>query len=110
MQAPTLKAILLKANNLANRLHTRLKKTTQHLPAIVPPAYIAEIPKPVKLPIPKPPLKRKELIFYEYKLIEKRLGKKLAAKGVLFPPINYDCTPPIQQAPIVKIKEALWIT
>ena len=102
MQISTFKAIQLKANNLVNRLHTRLKKTTQHLPAIVPPAYIAEIPKPVKLPIPKPPLQRKELIFYEYKLIEKRLGKKLAAKGVVLPPALNDCTP--LQAPIVKIK------
>ena len=83
----------LKRNNLVNRLQTRIKLSIK----TIPPLEIKELPKLTEPPIPKTPQQRKEFIFYEYKLIEKRLGKKLAAKGVLLPPIIYDCKPPPQQ-------------
>ena len=100
MQISTFKAYHLKSKYLVSRLQTRVKLPIKTLP----PTKAIELPKPNELPIPKTPKKSKELIYYEYKLIEKRLGKKLAAKGMLLPPVIYDCLPPTQQAPIVKIK------
>lgn len=100
MQISTFKAYQLKRNNLVNRLQTRVKLSIE----TIPPIEIIELPKLIELPTLKTPRQRKEFISNNYKLIEKRLGKKLAAKGVQLPPIIYDCTPPTQQAPEVKIK------
>ena len=101
MQVSTFKAFDLKRNNLLNRLQARVNVPIELLPL----TKAIELPKLAKLPTPKTTQQRKEFIFYEYKLIEKRLGKKLVAKGVQLPTVIYDCTPPTQQAPIVKIKE-----
>ena len=100
MQISTFKAFYLKRNNLVNRLQTRVKLSIE----TIPPLEVKELPKLTKLPTPKTSLQRKELISYEYKLIEKRLGKKLAAKGVPLPLVIYNCTPPTQRAPVIKIK------
>ena len=100
MQVSTFKAFHLKRNNLVNRLQTRVKIFTKPLPLI----KAIELPKLIELPSQKITQQRKESISYEYKLIEKRLGKKLAAKGMLLPPKIYDCKPPTQHATIVKIK------
>ena len=100
MQVSTFKAFHLKRNNLVNRLQTKVKLSIEPLSS----TKAIELPKLNKLPTLKTPQQRKELISYEYKLIEKRLGKKLAAKAMLLPPIIYDCSPPSQQETIVKIK------
>ena len=100
MQILKCDAFHLRRKNLVNRLQTRVKLSIEP----IPPIKVLELPKLTELPTPKTPPPRKEFISHEYKLIEKRLGKKLAAKGMLSPPIIYDCTPPTQQTPIVKIK------
>ena len=94
----------LKAKKLVLRLHTRVKVSIKPLPLPTPLFNPIEICQPIKLTPEKAPRKRKEQIYYEYKLIEKRLSKKLAAKGMLLHPIIYDCEPLQQQAIIVKIK------
>ena len=91
--------IQAKTNNLVNRLHTSLEINIEPFP----PIKVIKLSKLTDLPTSKTPRQRKELISYEYKLLEKRLGKKLAAKGVQLPPINYDCTPPTEQAPVIKM-------
>ena len=100
MQVSTFKAFHLKGNKLVNRLQTRVKLSIKTLP----PIKVIELPKLTELPTPKTTRQRKELISYEYKLLEKKLGKKLAAKGVQLPPIIYDCAPLTQRVAIVKIK------
>lgn len=105
MHIATLNTTKNKTNNLVNRLQTRVELSIETLP----PIKVIELPKLTELPTPKTARQRKELIYFEYKLIERRLGKKLAAKGTLLPHIKNDCIlplplPPTQQAAVIKMK------